>query len=102
MSYRCDEAGDGLSAIQTAEANHCELVVLHLAMPNLSGVETASILRRRLPHVKIVGFSALGDELGPELVASWKFDVVLSKHDGLEKLADVVKSLMPKLPIEPD
>ena len=100
MSYRCDEAGDGLSAIQTAEANHCELVVLDLAMPNLSGVETASILRRRLPHVKIVGFSALGDELGPELVASGKFDVVLSKHDGLEKLADVVKSLLPKPPIE--
>ena len=52
--------------------------------------------------MKIVGFSALANELGPELVASGKFDVVLSKHDGLEKLADVVKSLIPKLPIEPE
>ena len=102
MSYRCDEAGDDSSAIQTAEENHCELVVLDLAMPNLSGVEAASILRSGLPHVKIVGFSALGKELGPEFVASGAFDVVLSKHDGLEKLADVVKSLMPKPPIEPD
>jgi DNA-binding NarL/FixJ family response regulator len=102
MSYRCDEAGDGLSAIKTAEENHCELVVLDLAMPNLSGVEAASILRSRLPQVKIVGFSALGKELGPELVASGAFDAVLSKHDGLEKLADVVRSLMPKRPIEPD
>jgi len=49
MSYRCDEAGDGLSAIQTAEENHCGLVVLDLAMPNLSGVETASILRTGYP-----------------------------------------------------
>jgi DNA-binding NarL/FixJ family response regulator len=35
-----------LSAIQTAEENHCELVVLDLAMPNLNDVETASILRQ--------------------------------------------------------
>jgi DNA-binding NarL/FixJ family response regulator len=97
--YRCDEAGDGLSAIQTAEANHCKLVVLDLAMPNMNGVETASILRCRLPDVKIVGFSAHGDELGPELVATGKFDIVLSKRDGIEQLADVVKSLIPE-PIE--
>jgi len=58
-AYGCDEAGDGLSAIQIAEEHHCEMVVLDLSMPNLDGVETASILRSRLPLVKIVGFSAL-------------------------------------------
>jgi len=96
-SYRCDEADDGLSAIQTAEENHCELVVLDLAMPNLNGVETASILRHRLPHVKIVGFSALAGDayFRDELVATKKFDAVLSKFDGLERLKEVVNALLP-------
>jgi len=94
--YRCDEAGDGLSAIQRAEANQCRLVVLDLAMPNLNGVETASILRSRLPHMRIVGFSAhLEDaDFRDNLLATKDFDAVLSKYDGLERLAKVVALLL--------
>ena len=95
--YRCDEADDGLSAIRIAEENNCELVVLDLAMPNLNGVEAASILRDTLPLVKIVGFSGLATDahFRDELLATKKFDAVLSKVDGLEKLAEVVKALLP-------
>ena len=96
--YRCDEAADGLSGIQTAEENHCELVVLDLAMPSQSGVETASILRRKLPHVKIVGFSALvrDAEFRDKLLATNNFDAVLSKLDGLDRLVETVKALLPE------
>ena len=89
--YRCDEAGDGFSAIQSAEANHCELVVLDLNMPKPNGVETASTLRRKLPQVKIVGFSALArdPDFREKLLASKDFDAVLSKFDGLDTLAEV-------------
>ena len=95
--YRCDEAGDGLSAIQTAEANHCELVVLDLNMPKPNGVETASTLRRKLPQVKIVGFSALATDpdFREKLLASKDFDAVLSKFDGLDILAEAVRALLP-------
>ena len=96
-SYRCDEADDGLSAIRTAEENHCQLVVLDLGMPNMNGAEAASVLRHRLPHVKIVAFSALvGDSaFREELLATKKFDAVLSKTDGLVRLAEVVQTLLP-------
>ena len=95
--YRCDEADDGLSGIRTAEENHCKLVVLDLNMPNLNGVETASILRRKMPQVKIVGFSVLAEDadLQDQLLASKNFDAVLSKSAGLEKLAEVIKTLIP-------
>jgi CheY-like chemotaxis protein len=94
--YRCDEANDGLSGIRTVEENHCELVLLDLNMPNLNGVETAAILRRKLPQVKIVAFSALirDADFKDQLLATKNFDVVLSKFDGLERLADVVKTLL--------
>jgi len=120
----CGEVEDVRQAIDAAVVLRPDLVLLDYKMPNGDGVEVASELAQKLPgvpvviftlhktnqlegqarrvRVKAVGFSALGDELGPELVASGKFDVVLSKHDGLEKLADVVKSLFPKLPIEPE
>ena len=96
--YRCDEADDGLSAIRTVEENHCELVVLDLAMPNMNGVEAASILRSRSPHVKIIGFSALAEDADfrDEMVATKKFDAVLSKLDGLQRLVEVVKALLPE------
>ena len=97
-SYRCDEANEGLSAIRTAEENHCELVVLDLNMPNLNGVETAAILRHKLPTVKIVGFSAclLDADFQDALLATNNFDAVLSKSAGLGRLVEVVKALIPE------
>ena len=95
--YRCDEADDGLSAIRKVEQLRCQLVLLDLAMPNLNGVEAASLLRRTLPAVKIVGFSTLaGDaDFREELLTTKNFDAVLSKFDGLERLAEAVKALVP-------
>jgi CheY-like chemotaxis protein len=92
--YLCDEADDGSSAIQTAEENHCELLVLDLNMPNMNGVETASIMRRRLPQVKIIGFSALirDAESKDELLATKNFDAVLSELDGLQRFSGSRKS----------
>ena len=95
--YRCDEAGDGLSGIRMAEEKNCELVVLDLNMPNLNGVETAAILRQKLPSVKIVGFSSfLSDaDFRDALLASNNFDAVLAKSASLCRLADIVKALIP-------
>lgn len=96
--YRCDEADDGLSAIRKAEESYCELVILDLAMPNLNGVQAASILRHKLPKMKIVGFSALaGDaDFRDKLLGTKDFDAVLSKIDGLKKLVETVKALIPE------
>jgi hypothetical protein len=67
-------------------------------MPNLSGVETASILRGRLPEVKIIGYSVLtrDRDFKDKLLATKNFDAVLSKFDGLDRLAKAVKALLPE------
>ena len=100
--YRCDEANDGLSGIRIAEENRCELVLLDLNMPNLNGIETAAILRQRLPRVKIVAFSAIvrDADVKDHLLATKNFDAVQSKLDGLERLVDVIKTLLPEPTID--
>ena len=66
-------------------------------MPTMDGVEAASILRHTLPHTKIVGFSAMAGDVDfrDELLARKNFDAVLSKFEGLEKLAEVIDALLP-------
>jgi DNA-binding NarL/FixJ family response regulator len=96
--YRvCGEAGDSIVAIKKAKEARCDMILLDLSMPKVTGVETASVLRGILPSVKIVGFSTAGEEVGAQMVGTG-FDVVLSKSDGLEKLAATVKVLLPVPP----
>jgi len=95
------EAVDGLNAIQKAKEACCELALLDIGMPQLDGLETASALRLALPNIRLVAFSALAAELGEELVARKTFDAVLSKFDGLTKLLETLKSLIPVPSTEP-
>jgi|SRR5215469_4483680 len=91
----CDDVGNGLEAVQKAKDSRCELVLVDIGTPHPNGVETAVALRLALPNVKLIGFSLAASEVGGELVASKLFDAVLSKLDGLTKLVQTLKSLMP-------
>ena len=99
-SYRVDSAGDGRTAIRIAEQGHRDLAVLDVAMPEMNGIETASILRDRVPRMKIVGFSLLTNDADTraELLATKQFDAVLSKLDGLAELLKALKALLPDNP----
>ena len=96
--YRVDLAGDGLTTIQIAEKGHCDLALLDVAMPEMNGIETASILRDRVPRMKIVGFSMLASDadIRADLLATKQFDAALSKLDGLKKLLETIQALIPE------
>ena len=96
--YKCDTADDGASAIQKATESRCELILLHLRAPLSDSGETASLLRSKLPHVKIVGFSTLPVDLGNQVSPATGFDAVLTNQDGLSKLVETLKALMPEPP----
>ena len=91
----CCEAGDGITAIESAKTRTPALVILDLSMPRMNGVEAASVLRAMLPSTKIVGFTTFDEEFRRSLLATTSFDVILSKHEGLAKLAEVIKALLP-------
>jgi DNA-binding NarL/FixJ family response regulator len=91
----CCEAEDGIAAIEKAKERAPALVILDLSMPRMNGVETASVLRGILPGTKIVGFTTFDEEFRKSLLATSAFDMVLSKHEGLAKLAEVICALLP-------
>jgi DNA-binding NarL/FixJ family response regulator len=64
-------------------------------MPRMNGVEAASVLRSMLPGTKIVGFTTFSEEFRRSLLAGTAFDMILSKHEGLAKLAETINALMP-------
>jgi DNA-binding NarL/FixJ family response regulator len=91
----CYEAGQGVSAIETAREHPPALVILDLSFPMLDCVETASALRRMLPCAKIIGLSVFDGEFRKAEIAVAGFDMILSKHQGLAKLAEAIKVLLP-------
>ena len=92
----CGTVDDGASALQKATERGCDLILLHLRAPVSDSVDTASLLRGRLPHVKVVGFSSV--ELGSLESPATAFDAVIAKQDGLSKLVETLKALMPEPP----
>ena len=56
------EASDGRQAVEQAEATKPDIVVLDIAMPNLSGIEAAQRITALLPHTRIIILSMHSDE----------------------------------------
>ena|ERR1035438_2003807 len=50
----CGEAGDGAEALRMAHTLLPDLVLLDVSMPEPGGLETARLLRRELPQIKVV------------------------------------------------
>jgi DNA-binding NarL/FixJ family response regulator len=93
----CGAVDDGVSAIRKAMEARCDLVLLNLRRPLQDGLVTASLLRNKLPHVKIVGVSALSlADLGNQVSPAAGFDAVIAQEDGLSKLVETLKALQPE------
>jgi DNA-binding NarL/FixJ family response regulator len=87
--------GDGVAAIEKAKERAPALVILDRSMPRMNGVEAASVLRGMLPGTKIVGYTTFGEEFRRAILAATAFDMILSKHEGLAKLAETINALLP-------
>ena len=90
----CGEAGHGVEAIEKAKQLEPNLILLDLSMPVLTGGEAASILKRTMPHVKIILFSMRADGVSKSLASALVVDLALSKSDGLLQLADHINALI--------
>jgi DNA-binding NarL/FixJ family response regulator len=91
----CGEVGNGADVLDKAKELQPDVVLLDLAMPQLTGIEAASVLKRSLPNVRLILFTMKVDGLGKTLATALGIDFVLSKEESITKLVDHLKTLMP-------
>ena len=96
----CDAVDPSVSAIHKAIETRCDLILLNLSMPLQDSLVTVSLLRSKLPHVKIVGLRTLLFDSGNEVSPATGFDAIIAQEDGLSKLIETLKALMPEPPGE--
>lgn len=88
------EAGDGPEAIQRAMEVKPDLVLLDFYMPNMNGIEVASVLRKMMPEVRIIVFTMFDEALGPSLSSAAGVDLVVPKAEGLHGLVKAVQQIL--------
>jgi DNA-binding NarL/FixJ family response regulator len=57
----CGEAENGKVAVEKAQELRPDLIVLDLSMPVMNGLEAARVLKRLMPTVPLIMFSAFSD-----------------------------------------
>ena len=91
----CCEAGNGEAAVAKARDCAPALVIVDLSMPMLYGVETASALHSMVPSARIIGLAMFAGEYRRTQLAAAGFHMIVSKSEGLAKLAEAIKVLLP-------
>lgn len=91
----CGEAVDGTDVLEKATQLEPDLVILDLRMPNMNGVEVASVLKGRMPNVRIV-LLTLYDEVMEykSLMTAIGIDATVPKIGCFNSLAECVRTLL--------
>ena len=88
------EAENGPEGIEKAKELKPDLILLDLTLPGMLGTEAARILKRVLPHVKIVLFTMHADGVNQALASTFDVDVVIAKSDAITKLREHLIALL--------
>jgi CheY-like chemotaxis protein len=89
----CGEAVDGYDAIEKAEKLKPDLIILELALPRMSGLAAASILKKMNPQTPIILFTLYHDAF-PNSVTPAGFDAVVEKRGDISLLMNSVQGLL--------
>jgi len=90
----CGEAQNGAEGLEAAKRMEPDVILLDLTMPEMTGTETASLLKRLMPKTPIILFTLHEDAINKELAATMGVDMVVNKMEGIPKLAESVKTLL--------
>ena len=89
----CAETIDGRATLDAALALRPDLLILDVVMPELNGLEVASLLKQRLPETKTILFTMYGEAIRNLALAAGVL-AVLPKPDGIRPLLQVVDALL--------
>ena len=82
----CGEAENGREAVEKAQRLQPDLILLDLSMPVMNGLEASRVLRRVMPDVPIIMYSAYGDSFTEEESRSAGVWALVSKSEHISVL----------------
>jgi DNA-binding NarL/FixJ family response regulator len=89
------EAVDSTELIKKAQELEPALIILDFRMPYMNGVEVASLLKRRMPDVRIVLLTMYDEVLGyKSLMSAIGVDATIPKMNCFDSLAQCVRGLL--------
>ena len=89
----CGEAADGQAAIEKAQQLYPDLVLTDLSMPIMNGLEECRALKKIMPEVQVVFFTAHLDPFVEKEALSAGASAVISKSEPVATLIGKVRSL---------
>lgn len=90
----CGEAENGKEAIAKAEQLRPDLIVLDLSMPVMSGFDAARVLKRLMPSVPLIMYSAFGDVAAEHQAHIIGVSEVVSKSERASVLIHKARGLL--------
>jgi two-component system chemotaxis response regulator CheY len=89
----CGEAENGKDAIKKAQELRPDLIVLDLLMPVMNGLDAARVLKRLMPAVLLIMYSAFGDRLAENQARLIGISEVVSKSEHASGLTHKARGL---------
>jgi DNA-binding NarL/FixJ family response regulator len=93
----CGRAGNGKAAIEKARELRPDLIVLDFSMPVMNGFDAARVLKRLMPSVPLIMYSAFGDNLVKHQAQLIGFAEVISKSEHVSVLIQKARSLFRRM-----
>ena len=90
----CGEAENGKQAIAKALELHPDLIVLDLSMPVMNGLDAARQLKKLIPTVPLIMYSAFGDVFGEQQARLIGISELVSKSQPAPILVSKAHSLL--------
>ena len=94
----CADAENGRDAIKKAQQLHPDLIVTDLSMPVMNGIEEARLLKKLMPDVPVIIYSAYTDPFIEHEARSAGAAAVISKYEAVAALIKKARSLFDEIP----
>lgn len=93
----CGEAENGRDAVEKAQLLQPALIVTDLSMPLMNGLEETRILKRLMPGVPVIIYTAHSDRLFDQEALASGAAAVVSKSDSVAVLIRKARELLDQI-----
>jgi DNA-binding NarL/FixJ family response regulator len=90
----CGEAENGREAVTKAQELHPDLILMDLSMPLMDGLDATRVVKRLMPEVPVIMFSAYSDSFTEKQARSAGVSALVSKSENISVLLGKARSLV--------